>query len=239
MTRSIYIGFDSTQADAYAVAVDSTRFFLKKDIPIQGICLPVMRLLGLYTRKTRIEGNGFLVDVISDASMSTEFAISRFLTPLLARKGWALFMDSDVLVRTDLNELFDLADPSKAVMCVKHSQKPLPHDTKMVGQEQTSYYRKNWSSVVLYNCDHPANRELTVELINKVPGRELHRFCWLADEHIGELGLEWNYLIGHSKGVLNPKIVHFTLGTPNMRGHENTEYAAEWRDSLIHWAGTI
>jgi lipopolysaccharide biosynthesis glycosyltransferase len=169
--------------------------------------------------------------------MATEFAISRFLVPHLAKSGWALFMDCDMLVRADLMELFALADPSKAVMCVKHRHVP-PPGLKMDGQEQTRYARKNWSSVMLLNRDHPANKRLTVEMINSVPGRDLHRFCWLEDDKIGELPPEWNFLVGHTKlpRGKSPKIVHFTEGTPAMAGYENVEFADEFWAQLQAWA---
>ena len=180
-------------------------------------------------------------DPISEAPMSTEFAISRFLTPLLAKQmygekaGWALFMDCDVLARCNITELFELADKKYAVMCVKHNHKPL-EGQKMDGVAQVQYARKNWSSVMLFNCDHPANDKLTVEMINSVPGRDLHRFCWLEDDEIGSLGVEWNYLVGHSPSGVNPKLVHFTDGVPTMPGYENVEYAREFIDRLTEWA---
>src|SRR5262245_59865522 len=122
MMRSIYIGFDPREAEAFAVCRHSLRR-LSGDVPVRAIGLDDMRRAGLYWRSTE-RRNGRLWDTISDAPMSTEFAISRFLTPLLAKRGWALFMDCDVLARVDVNELFDQADPSKAVMCVHHRHEP-------------------------------------------------------------------------------------------------------------------
>jgi lipopolysaccharide biosynthesis glycosyltransferase len=165
--------------------------------------------------------------------MATEFAIARFLVPELVRRqngdvhGWALFMDCDVLVRANLYELKALLDDSKAVMCVKHDHRP-SFNVKMDGQEQTSYPRKNWSSVMAINVDHPANDVLDVELVNARPGRDLHRFCWLEDEHIGGLPPTWNYLVGHTEAVRDPKIVHFTDGGPWFEGFRNVPYADEW-----------
>jgi hypothetical protein len=104
----------------------------------------------------------------------------------------------------------------------------------MDGQVQTRYSRKNWSSVFVLDADHPSNKNLTVALVNSVPGRDLHRFCWLEDDDIGELGAEWNYLVGHSEHP-DPKIVHFTDGIPSMPGYENSEFADEWRNELRAW----
>ncbi len=232
--RSIWIGFDPREADAFAVARESIKRRLNSPLPVYGIVLDDMKKAGLYWRPTQ-RPNGKLWDEISEAPMATEFAIARFLTPHLAKDGWALFVDCDVLARVNIEELFALADPAKAVMCVKHQHKPLA-GVKMDGQEQTRYARKNWSSVMLFNVGHPANKALTVELINVVPGRDLHRFCWLDDKDIGELGPEWNWLVGHSSPNVEPKIVHFTDGTPSMRGYEHQPFAEQWRNELSRWA---
>jgi hypothetical protein len=155
-------------------------------------------------------------------------AASRPSTPTRAfwcrtwrKHGWALFMDGDMLVRDNLVRMFQGLDPSKAVYCVKHRYEAKP-GAKMDGQVQTAYARKNWSSFIVFNCDHPANRALTLEMVNSVPGRDLHRLCWIEDDSlIGELGPEWNYLVGETWGVDDPKVVHFTSGVPDMPGYEN------------------
>lgn len=236
---SVWIGFDKREAAAFAVAKHSARRWTRPMPPARGIELAAVQRLGLYTREVahiQLPRGPALYDPISKAAMSTEFAISRFLTPILAGGGWALFMDCDVLVRRSLHRLFELADPSKAVMCVKHP--PLfEAGEKMDGQRQAPYPRKNWSSVVLFNCDHPANKALTPELVNTVPGRDLHAFSWLADDLIGELPPEWNWLVGHSDAAItDPAIVHFTDGFPLMPGYEDQPFADEWRTELSVWA---
>ena len=162
--------------------------------------------------------------------MATEFAISRFCIPLLVgeEKGWALFVDCDVLCLADISELFALADERFAVMVVKHQQAAKEGDVKMDGQIQTAYSRKNWSSVVLWNLNHYAHDRLRLEILNTWPGRDLHAFKWLADSEIGELPQEWNHLVGVTKSNHRPKLLHYTLGTPNLQGYEDCEYAAEW-----------
>ena len=238
MDRSIYIGYDARETEAFAVC----RHTLSKyapDIPIHSICLDEMRAAGLYWRPTVIK-DGRLWDDISEAPMSTTFAISRFLTPVLAKAafktGWALFMDCDILARDDVDELFAECDPTKAVMCVQHMHEP-PEGVKMDNQLQTLYARKNWSSVMIFNLEHPSNRKLTVNLINSVPGRDLHRFCWLQDDEIGALSPEWNYLVGHTKLSLGvqPKLVHHTEGGPWFPAYQNVEYADEWRAARAAW----
>ena len=237
--QSIWIGFDPREATAFAVARHSILSKLKVPIPVRGLILSQVRQEGLYNRPT--EGvDGKLQDVISrtasyNGAMSTEFAISRFLTPQLASSGWAIFMDCDVLMRADPMELFAACDPEKAVMVVKHQYAP-PEGLKMDAQAQTNYNRKNWSSVMAFNCDHPSTKKLTVALINSIPGRDLHRFCWLDDDEIGELHPRWNWLVGHSSPQVEPAIVHFTEGGPWFPGYENVPYADEWRSQLVRWA---
>jgi lipopolysaccharide biosynthesis glycosyltransferase len=234
LKQSIWIGFDPREADAFAVARHSINRHLITPIPVRGVVLSGLRAAGLYNRPTsRREGR--LWDEISEAPMATEFACSRFLVPHLAQSGWAVFMDCDMLVRTDLMKLFQQADSTKAVQVVKHNHQP-SEGVKMDGQAQTRYARKNWSSVILWNVDHPANKGLTTELINSVPGRDLHRFCWLEDDLIGELHPKWNWLVGHSDPEIDPAIVHFTDGIPTMQGYEDSEYADEWRAELERWA---
>lgn len=236
--RQVFVGFDRREAAAYAVAVNSARRRLTAPLPIQAIELGAMRDAGLYARPTsRGESTGVLFDEISQAPMSTEFALTRFLTPILAgRHGWAVFMDSDVLVRGNLARLFEEADRSKAVQVVKHRHEVGAGEVKMDGQPQLAYGRKNWSSVMLFNCAHPALDALSVELVNTARGLDLHQFSWLADELIGELSPEWNWLVGHSPAVVDPQIVHFTDGFPLMPGYERQPYADEWDRELRLWA---
>lgn len=238
MRQQVYIGFDPREVDAFAVARSSILRH-NKHVNVKGLVLSELRRKGLYYRPTEIR-NGRLCDVLSarpdyDGAMSTEFAISRFLVPMLAESGWALFMDADMLVRGNVQRVFDLADRTKAVMVVKHDHNP-SEAFKMDGQKQTRYARKNWSSVCLWNVSHPANRRLTVEMVNTLPGRDLHAFSWLEDDEIGELGPEWNYLVNHSDTSVDPMIVHFTDGVPSMAGYEDDEFGDEWRAELMRWA---
>jgi lipopolysaccharide biosynthesis glycosyltransferase len=235
--RSIWIGFDPRETAAFLVARATAAQHTLHHVRVRGIILDEMRKDGIYTRPTS-RRDGRLWDEISEAPMSTEFAISRFLTPHLARRGLALFMDCDMLVRGALATLFDYGrdNPQYAVFCVKHDHQPKDGE-KMDGQVQTRYARKNWSSVMLFNVDHPSNKKLTIDLINSVPGRDLHRFCWLDDHEIGTLPPEWNFLVGHTQIEEEPKIVHFTDGVPFMPGYEHVAYADEWRTELARVVG--
>ena len=221
--RSIYVGFDPREETACLVAIRSMVGRMSRYIPVGAIRLDELREAGLYTRPMETR-DGRMWDVISQAPMATEHACARFLTPHLAKEGWAVFMDGDMLIRADIGGIFEGLDPSKALYCVKHDHRP-EHTVKMDGQAQTVYPRKNWSSVMVFNCDHPANKALTVELVNSVPGRDLHRFCWLTDDLIGDLDPAWNWLVP----AVDPKIAHFTEGVPDMAGYERQPYADEWR----------
>ena len=238
MPRSVYIGFDQREAAAFAVAVHSAKRRLTQPIPVHGLVLSSLQHDGIYIRPTERRGS-LLWDTISSAPMSTEHAIARFAVGMLGRSGWVLFMDGDVLVRASLARLFDELDPDKAIYCVQHP--PMRQDTspvKMDAQAQLGYPRKWWSSVFVLNAEHPKNAALNHHLLNSVPGRDLHRFCWLADEDIGALDPMWNYLIGVSDPAIeaDAKIAHFTLGTPDMPGHARCEFADEWRKELVAWA---
>jgi hypothetical protein len=241
-SRAIYLGFDPRECEAFAVARDSIESNSPRVIPIYGLVLDDLRASGLYARPTTVRidnktGRRQMWDDVSEAPMATEFANSRFLIGHLAGRGYAMFADCDVLVRGNVTRLFDWCekDQSKAVWCVKHEYVP-KNALKMDGQQQTKYARKNWSSVMVWNCDHPSNKALTVDLINSKPGRDLHRFFWLDDSEIGEVGPEWNYLVGVSPCVSDPCLVHFTNGGPWEPGYERVEYADEWRRARNRWA---
>lgn len=227
MKISAHIGFDRRFPMAYAVAVKSLVATSSFPMPIHPILLPDLIAKGDYTRPTH-KKDGQMWDDISCAPMSTEFSISRFFVPMLEGfKGWSLFCDSDFLFRADVAELFVQADQKYAVMCVKHEYCP-PETTKMDGQIQTVYKRKNWSSFMLFNNEHPANRILDKELLNAIPGRDLHGFMWLNDCEIGGIDPEWNWLEGHSSPEIDAKAVHYTRGTPDVPGYESAPYADEW-----------
>lgn len=232
----IFIGFDPAERRAHVVAMQSLRStMLHFPYPVERLALLELTIgQGIYTRPTsyrEINGRTVLWDGISDAPMTTEHAIARFFVPYLCHyQGWALFTDGDVLFRDDVVDLFALADPHYAVQVVQHPAMSAIGDKKD-GQPQTTYARKNWSSVMLWNCAHPAHQRLTLQALNAYPGRDLHQFAWLPSEAIGALPLGWNYLVGESQTPADKLVhlAHFTLGTPDLPGHEKDPYAAEWR----------
>lgn len=235
MQRQIFIGYDAREIEAYLVTRASAVAHCSSGIGIQPLLLERLRAMGLYNRPTSLN-DGRLWDDISEAPMATEFAISRFLCPVLSEhEGWSLFMDGDFLIRDSLDDLFDqYCDPSVAVYCVKHTHQP-GSTVKMDGQAQLLYSRKNWSSFMLFNNEHPSNKKLTPELVNSLPGRDLHAFCWLDDSEIGALPQEWNFLVGYTKLDGEPKAVHFTEGAPCFPGYESQPYADEFRDTFARF----
>jgi len=222
----VYIGYDAREDAAYKVAEFSMRRHATRPTTVTPLVLDKLKACGLSQRPYRIHRNS-LWDVLSDAPCSTEFSNTRFLTPILAQTGWALFIDCDMLFLGDVARLFALADPQYAVMCVKHEHAG-DEGVKMDGCEQTRYRRKNWSSVMLFNCDHPSNRSLTLRMVNDVPGRDLHQFCWLADAEIGELPNTWNWLVGVQPRPAGVQLAHYTLGMPFMAGYEQAEHSDLW-----------
>lgn len=238
--ESIYIGWDPREAAAFAVARESCKRHLTRQIPIHGLLLEDLQRQGLYTRPIEYRPSAadrpIMWDVVSDAPMSTQHANARFFVPMLAKTGWALFVDGDVMFRGNVCRLFEQLDSSKAVYCVWHDHKPAAA-VKMDNQVQTVYGRKNWSSVLAFQISHPSNRPLLdLKFLNETPGRDLHRFCWLQDDEIGELPSAWNYLVGHSDPDVSATIAHFTSGTCDMVGYENQKYCDEWRVCRDDWA---
>ena len=166
------------------------------------------------------------------------FIFSRYLVPYLQDyKGWALFADGDMLITEDLKNLWDLRDDKYAVQVVKHDYKT-KHYRKYINSPMESdnldYPKKNWSSVMLFNCGHPANKILTKELVSEAGGAFLHRFQWLTEDEVGELPVEWNHLVGEYKENPDAKLIHFTLGAPCFLHYYEDEYAGEWSDHLLN-----
>jgi len=158
---------------------------------------------------------------------STEFSFSRFIVPhLMNYQGWALFMDCDMLMTADINELWRLRDDSYAVQLCKHDYQPKT-DTKFLGQIQTKYEKKNWSSFMLLNCKKCTT--LTPDYVMKASGLELHQFKWLEGDHlIGDLPLEWNWLAGEYNHKDDVKCIHYTDGGPWFDDYKDCDYSTDW-----------
>ncbi len=224
----VFVGYDRREEPAHDVTVRSLVAHASIALHVQRLDIRRLELAGLYRRAYGERGPGF-VDGFDGTGFSTEFSFTRFLVPALCQwRGWALFCDGDLLWRGDVAGLLALADDARAAMVVKHDYRP-PERRKMRGQAQAPYPRKNWSSLILWNCAHPANRRLTPDEVNARPGAWLHRFGWLADDEIGALPETWNWLEGHGTDPdPDPEVVHFTRGTPDMLPDKPLPHAEEW-----------
>ena len=208
---NLFVGFDPREAVAYHVFCSS--IIQNTSVPVQ-ISPLVLSQLQEFTEM--------------HDDRSNDFVYSRFLTPYLTNfKGWAIFADGDMICQGDLKELIDMADPSKAVMVVKHDYQTKATQ-KYLGNINENYPRKNWSSVILWNCDHPKHKILTPDFVSKQTGKFLHRFSWLDDQDIGELPIEWNWLASEYKVNREAKLIHYTLGTPCFKDYKNSDMADIW-----------
>jgi lipopolysaccharide biosynthesis glycosyltransferase len=207
----IFIGYDSKVKIAYHVLAES--ILRNSSTPVTISPINLNNLKNIYTRK-------------QDPLASTEFSFSRFLVPhLMNYNGWAIFMDSDMVMLSDITELWNLRNEDYAIQVCKHDYTPSSKN-KFLGNNQTIYVKKNWSSLMLMNCSKC--KTLTTEYVNTKSGLELHQFKWLDENLIGSIPLEWNWLVGeypYKKDVYN---VHFTEGGPYFKDYKNTEYANEW-----------
>jgi lipopolysaccharide biosynthesis glycosyltransferase len=208
---TIVVGFDHRESIAYHTFCHS--ILEKSSTPVQFIPL-VQSSLKNYTEEHNDGSNSFIY--------------SRFLTPYLCNfSGWAIYADGDMVCEADITELFNLRDESKAVQVVKHSY-TTKKNTKYLGNINENYPRKNWSSLILWNCSHLSNKILTPDFVSKSNGAYLHRFSWLDDNLIGELPIEWNWLAIEYPHNTKSKIIHYTLGTPCFRDYKFTEMAEYW-----------
>jgi len=211
----IYVGYDTREDIAWQVARHSLLRHTSGDVEVYPLKQSTLRELGLYTRGAD--------------KATTEFSITRFLTPYLAaHDGWSLFIDCDFLITRDITEIFDHLADDKALYCVQHDYTPA-NMIKMDGKQQTTYPRKNWSSCMAFNGAHPKVKALTPEVVNGQSPAFLHRFSWLEDGDIGELNREWNFLEGeYAKPEQLPMCVHYTNGGPWFEDWQEVDFAAEW-----------
>lgn len=210
----IYCGFDQREAAGYHTFVQS----VMDHSSITCSFIPL--------HKPMLEG----FDGQRDGTNA--FIYSRFLVPYLENyKGWAIFADAaDMVVNDDIAKLWAMRSDfafNKACAVVKHDYKT-KHHRKYIGTpmeaDNADYPRKNWSSLILWNCGHFANMRLTPEVVKESPGSFLHRFQWLPDDQIGELPQEWNAL-SEEQDISAASLVHYTLGTPAFPYYKNCDGA--------------
>ncbi|MFL0770256.1 MAG: glycosyltransferase [Prochlorococcus sp.] len=224
MSIPIFIGYDPRERAATNVLIDSLYQHSSMPLAITPLVTPQLEAQGLHWRER-------------NPKQSTAFSFTRFLVPhLMDFQGWAIFMDCDMLCRGDIAELWAQRDQDKALMCVKHEHVPA-ETVKFMGEVQSAYPKKNWSSLMLMNCSRC--KALTVDYVNTASGLDLHRFHWLAgDDQVGAIeGGGWNHLVdvqplpepsaGSGHG---PRLLHWTLGGPWFREQRTMGggLAAEW-----------
>jgi lipopolysaccharide biosynthesis glycosyltransferase len=222
----VYIGYDPREHEASVAAVKSLLKVTNGRVEPELLCLPKLYAQGLLTR-VRDERGSRDYDLVSNAHYSTRFNISRFLTPILCQGDFALFVDCDVVFVRDPREMLATVNERYAVNVVKHEHLPT-RTVKMMGQAQNMYRRKNWSSVMLFNCSHPANHRLTLWDVNHRSREELHNFYWLHDDEICTLTLAWNWLVNEQPKPDNLGIAHFTNGGPFNEGWPGAPHDDLW-----------
>jgi lipopolysaccharide biosynthesis glycosyltransferase len=212
----VYIGYDPREAIAYHTCANSIIRNSSRPVAIVPIALNLFK----EYNETHTDG-------------SNHFIYTRFLVPYLNDfTGHAIFIDGDMIVRGDIAELWDLRDVSKDVQVVKHDYQTRMTE-KYLGAKNENYPRKNWSSVILWNCNSFPNRRLMPDFVQRSTGAELHRFTWLEDERIGELPREWNWLPDEYGPNADAKLLHYTLGTPCFQEFADTPQGNEWHKERI------
>jgi lipopolysaccharide biosynthesis glycosyltransferase len=210
---NLYVGYDEREAIAYHV-----------------FCHSVIKNTSIAVKITPLVLSQLKEFNETHQDRSNDFVYSRFLTPYLNEfDGWAIFADGDMICQADLKELIGMADPNKALMVVKHDYQTKV-SIKYLGNINENYPRKNWSSVILWNCSHPKHKILTPEFVSNQTGKFLHRFSWLDDNDIGELPVEWNWLACEYEKNTDAKLIHYTLGTPCFKDFRDTDMAEIWYD---------
>lgn len=218
----VFIGYDRRAPVLFHVLSHSILQTASKPVAITPLVLP--HFDGLLNR-----------DI--NENQSTEFSFSRFLTPYLSGyEGWSLFVDNDMVFLDDIAKLWALRDERYAVQVVKHTHQP-KEATKFLGEKQTSYEKKNWSSAMLFN--NARCRTLTPEYVSSATGLQLHQFKWLeSEEEIGELPQRWNHLVDYDPEIPLDQVsnLHYTLGGPYYSAYRNCGYADAWteaRDGML------
>jgi len=213
----IFIGYDPREAIAFHVCVNSIIRHASQPVSI----IPLA--LNLLQDYKETHGDG-----------SNHFIYSRFLVPYIQNyKGWAIFIDGDMIVRTDIAELWNLRNSEFDVLVAQHNYNTRSK-IKYMGSVNQDYPRKNWSSVILWNCESSANRCLDPTYVQNSSGAHLHRFQWLSDTQIGSLPLEWNWLPDEYGKNSRAKLLHFTLGTPCFHEYSDTDHSDEWYREHIY-----
>lgn len=140
----------------------------------------------------------------------TQFTYARYGVPWMCDyRGTAIFMDGDILVHGDVNELAALADPLAAVSVATHLA------------------RFEWPSVMVFNnalCD-----QLTPKYINN-PSTNPASLEWAG--RIGNLPPKWNHAVLYDEHVEDASLIHFTCGLPGWPETRKSPHAEKWMREL-------
>jgi lipopolysaccharide biosynthesis glycosyltransferase len=216
----LFVGFDQREAVAYHVFCQSVIDRTSMPVSITPLALSMLK----DYRETHADG-------------SNAFIYTRFLTPFLADySGWAIFADGDMICRSDLADLWNLRDDRFALQVVKHDYQTKALQ-KYLGNKNENYPRKNWSSMMLFNCAHPKHKILTPEFLQRQTGKFLHRFEWLDDAEIGTLPTSWNWLTTEYDDNDQADLLHFTLGTPCFKDYSDAPMSEKWHDAYVRSQG--
>ena len=213
----IVVGFDQKESVAYHTFVQSV--IEKSTIPTRFMPLSIRSLTNY--KETHKDG-------------SNDFIYSRFLVPYLMNfNGWAIYADGDMVCLEDIKKLWDLRDDKFAVQVVKHDYKTKVK-SKYWGNKNEDYPRKNWSSLILWNCNHASHKILNPEFIQKQSGAFLHRFSWIKDKEIGQIEKEWNWLAMEYEEKKDINLIHYTIGTPCFKEYHDKSLSSYWKKSFLN-----
>ncbi len=171
---------------------------------------------------------------LKELPASNSFIFARYLCASLCnyQGGPVIFADgADQICLTDISEMLDLWDSTKAVQVVKRPTYK-PTTPKFIGTElespNKSYPCKQWSSVMLINAGHYGWRRISWTESNP---DYWHGFGWLEKSEIGELPPEWNRLVDEGDST-DGNILHWTLGIPAMYEYRNAPgYELWWKEA--------
>jgi hypothetical protein len=226
----VFSGYDPRVPAGFEVFRYSVERHCSMPVTVAALDQEKLRAVEVYTRA-------------EDAKASTPFSLTRFLVPFLCNyEGYALVCDgSDMICTRDIADLFSAYAHTAAVSCVQHEYRPAKHP-KFFGQRQHVYPRKNWSSLMLFDCARC--KSLSLNYVNTATPAELHRFKWAEDSGIGSLPTEWNWLVGEPEYSWEshnerPAIIHYTLGLPIVPKAVRTELDFVWFSERAQLIGSI
>ena len=205
----VFIGYDPRQAVSYNVCQHSILIRTLKPVAIVPLVIETLP----------IKRQGL-----------TPFTWSRFLVPYLSEyNGISVFLDADILLQHDINELVE--EVKKLA-----SDGVVPAVSVVKGMHQFE-----WASMMVFNCEHPDNAVLTPEYVEKTNDK-LHLISWT--ESIGEISSVWNHLVGYDKPWQQSsenkiKLIHYTQGVPAWVETADCEFAAEWKKELMYINSSI